>query len=279
MPFAVSLRAPASSVTGSAIFKIRNINSALEYFEAKAWGYDPEDGNKKLVAFQDSYSAGDFKSPNSGDSRPVDTAYAEVTVLPFSTATNYAILPGNVQDSAMTSTTVVGETTVYRGYENTWVSQPGLDTIQYAYQWRVDGSPIGGENGSRYGTSFGTTGNYVLSVINTRSDLTADTLYKNISVVGPPITATILGGSEVLPNIGSCYFYALASGGNGSYSYQWKKNGTPIGSDSPDLYVSTGTSDFTLSVTISEFGFTTGEDEHYVTVSGGAPEEACNVFD
>lgn len=95
----------------------------------------------------------------------------------------------------------------------------------------------------------------------------------------PGITATILGSELVRPNVADCFFSVYASGGTGSYSYSGSKNGTPIGGNSPDLYVATpGSGSFTLSVVVSDGVNPSGSDELIVTVSPDADEWSCSVF-
>ncbi len=68
-------------------------------------------------------------------------------------------------------------------------------------------------------------------------------LFSNMTLPSPPppaLSVTILGSSTVPPNYSQCCFSATVSGGNGNNDYAWTKNGSSVGSNSPDLYVSTG---------------------------------------
>ncbi|MCC6318209.1 MAG: hypothetical protein IT361_11010 [Gemmatimonadaceae bacterium] len=84
------------------------------------------------------------------------------------------------------------------------------------------------------------------------------------------ITATIEGQFEVRPNEG-CYWTASASGGTGSYTYQWTINGQATGGNSSQLlYTNTGSS-FTVGVTVTDGSSTPSVDSRAVSVSSGNP--------
>lgn len=91
----------------------------------------------------------------------------------------------------------------------------------------------------------------------------------------PPLQAT---WAAVRPNVPNCYFSVAASGGTGSYSYAWTKDGSPIGGNSPSITVSTPSSgSFTLFVTVSDGVNPNATDQLVITVSAAADENACSV--
>lgn len=95
----------------------------------------------------------------------------------------------------------------------------------------------------------------------------------------PGIIATIIGSNLVRPNVADCFFSVSVSGGTGSYSYSWTRNSTPIGGNSPDVYVATpGSGFFTLAVFVSDGVNSSGSDQVTVTVSQDADEWSCSVF-
>ncbi len=106
-------------------------------------------------------------------------------------------------------------------------------------------------------------------------------LFSNMSMPSPPppsLSVTILGSSTVPPSTPSCFFSSTVSGGSGGYNYVWKKDGSTVGSNSPDLSISTGGADFVLELTVSATGYSSGFDSRSIVVSGGAPSGACDVF-
>jgi hypothetical protein len=85
------------------------------------------------------------------------------------------------------------------------------------------------------------------------------------------ISATIQGQFAVKPNQ-TCYWTANASGGTGSYSYQWTVNGVNAGTNSSQFSYSS-TSSFTLGVTVTDGSSSPGVHSRSVSVSSGNP--AC----
>lgn len=170
-----------------------------------------------------------------------------------------------------------GPSSLMTGGNGTWRAYPEWDTTGYWYAWAIDGQ-ANTNTSATLSTSFGSSGQHTVRLIVSLADGTADTVVKSITVTLPPISVSILGSETVPPGIQSCYFWASASGGNGNYTYEWTKNGQPIGGDSPALYVSTGSSNFTLAVTVYESGFSSGNASFPVTVSSSAPSSACEVF-
>jgi hypothetical protein len=84
----------------------------------------------------------------------------------------------------------------------------------------------------------------------------------------PAISATIEGQFAVKPNA-TCYWTVAASGGTGTYSYQWKVNGQPVGSNSSQVQYTNSGASFTLSVTVSDGSSTPATDSRTVSVSSG----------
>jgi hypothetical protein len=87
-----------------------------------------------------------------------------------------------------------------------------------------------------------------------------------------PLSASInLGPSSVKANQSNCSWSVAASGGGSDYSFAWTKNWNPVGGDSPTLDLSsTGTSSFTLRVTVTDGFSNQVMPSKSVTVSAGA---------
>ncbi len=170
---------------------------------------------------------------------------------------------------------VLGASTVYVGNTIELRSYPYWDTTGYFYQWGVDAQDVPNATSSVFSTHFSTQGIRAIRVIHTLADGTTDTATKSVTVTLPPLLVEIHGSSEVPPNIQSCYFYASITGGNGDYTYEWKKDNQSVGQNSPDLFIPTGTTDFALSITVYETGFSNGQASRTITVSSAAPSESC----
>lgn len=85
----------------------------------------------------------------------------------------------------------------------------------------------------------------------------------------PSLSVGITGPTSVKPDT-YCTWSATVSGGTPPYSYSWTQNSMPVGSDSwVDVY--TGTSNFSLSVTVTDGAGSWGSAQGSVTVTSGAP--------
>lgn len=108
---------------------------------------------------------------------------------------------------------------------------------------------------------------FVKATSQTDYSLNSNTIYFRKAAA---ITVTIQGQQAVQPNEG-CYWTASASGGTGSYSYDWKINGAGTYPNSSQLfYTNTGAS-FTVSVTVADGASTPGNNQMFVSVSSGNP--------
>ena len=89
----------------------------------------------------------------------------------------------------------------------------------------------------------------------------------------PPLTVSINGPSQVKPNQTTCTWSAQASGGYLPYTtYAWTKNFNPVGTNSAALQLSsTGTTSFTLRVTVTDGTGAQATGSKSVTVSSSAP--------
>ncbi len=89
------------------------------------------------------------------------------------------------------------------------------------------------------------------------------------------MTASVVGVSPA--NSGTEYEYAVAiSGGQSAYTYQWYIDGSPAGTGS-SLFYTPGSSDFAVSVTVTDYyGLTAGASKDVtVIVCGDSPLPPC----
>jgi len=90
------------------------------------------------------------------------------------------------------------------------------------------------------------------------------------------ITHNADGPNTVPPQI-FCTWTARVTGGQSPFHYQWFRNGVPVGTNSNDYTADTGTSDFSLSVEVTDAFDRTDTDGLFVTVSSSADGENCGT--
>jgi hypothetical protein len=125
-----------------------------------------------------------------------------------------------------------GETSVFTATPVNGGSSP-------SYQWKVDGANVG-TNSPTYSTSTLTAGQVVTCVMTsnlagvTNNPATSNAITMSIAtVVTPAVSIAITGGSNpTCPNIG-VIFTATPTNGGATPSYQWKVNGSNVGTNSP----------------------------------------------
>lgn len=129
---------------------------------------------------------------------------------------------------------VIGATSVNAAASGVWRAYPAWDTTSYTFQWLKDGQLVSGATGAAYSTSLNTAGSHTLKVITTGADLVSDTATVSVTAL---FTVTIDGPSPVRAN-NSCLWTASVQGGGAGITYAWKKNGSTIGTNSPELTTS-----------------------------------------
>lgn len=120
----------------------------------------------------------------------------------------------------------------------TWTGAP---TITYAYQWKRNGNNIIGANSSLYTIQVADSGaaltcqvtatNIVGSAAATSNTITANTFVAPTNTVAPVLSGTAQEGQTLTTSIGSWTGTPVIN-----YTYQWKRNGSNIGSATNSTY-------------------------------------------
>ena len=93
--------------------------------------------------------------------------------------------------------------------------------------------------------------------------------YADEEIDGWNLSVTIYGQSAIDGNT-SCQWQAYASGGEGPYTYQWRVNNSPAGTNSEYIYIAPPSgSPFTLSVLVTDANYTTKMDQFSVGITPG----------
>lgn len=201
----------------------------------------------------------DFDGVNSflltGETAPVYTAkmanvgnqlYCVVTATnsdgSASATSNYTVAnvlvpeaPVNVVPPVISGTVAIGQTLTLTSV-GTWT---GLPAPTYLYQWRVDGAFIAGEVGTTIVVQAGTENGVYDCIVTGVNIAGSDAAESNdLSGAAPPInlTAPVISGTV---RIGSTLSTTDGSWSNSptSYTYQWTRDGSPIGSATSNTYV------------------------------------------
>ncbi len=193
-------------------------------------------------------------------SDPVQDSGVVVSQTPpnGNTVEAYALLAGEVG----VFTDISGPTRVSLGATARWSGLGLGDTLSYLYRWRVDGQNLPDATGHQYSASFGTAGNYQMSVVMTRADGTADT---NGVLVTVPLGVSIDGPRDIWTPATYTYQAIPAGNPNGSYTYLWSyyepedRRWYDIGNLSTrSKYIGTSMPNFRLRVKVSATGYADG---------------------
>ncbi|WP_456064324.1 immunoglobulin domain-containing protein, partial [Chryseobacterium koreense] len=114
----------------------------------------------------------------------------------------------------------------------------------YSYAWTKDGSPFTNPGG---GNVIQATGPGSYSVIVTDTTQQCSSASSNVvSLTNPTQVAVTLAGGPILCHDGDVTLSATASGGNGSYTYEWYVDNTLIANASGNTYVTHTTGSYTV---------------------------------
>jgi hypothetical protein len=136
------------------------------------------------------------------------------------------------------------------GSTGTYTTSASGGSGSYSYQFYIDGSPFSTSNPASY--TFNTAGHYIIqaSVTDLKTGYTAWAVGMGVDVF-PPLTVSITGPSDL--KVGDTGIYtASASGGSGSYSYQFYMNGSPFYTSNPAMHVFKTAGTYTISVKVTD---------------------------
>ena len=235
------------------------------------------------------YSAGVFTisgTPTAGTTGTYNYTVTTTGTCAQTTATGTIIIENN-----LTATQSGGSTPVcYNSTPANFTATGSGGTGSYTYLWYLNGLATSATTSS-YSTGNLTATSTVYCAVTSGTCGTVNTTGSTVSVY-PAFSATISGGTSP-----SCYntspgtFTASATGGNGSYSYQWYNSASSVGGATASTYtapaltssnsytcsvtsgagcgtVATGTTPITIEPPVSSYGT--------VTASGGLTQTVCD---
>jgi hypothetical protein len=196
-----------------------------------------KDGTSISGATSSTYSISSTSTSDAGGYTVV------VTNSAGSATSNTASLTVAAAIVAPTITTQPSAASVTAGNSTTF-SVAASGTSPFTYQWKRDGSSISGATSSTYSisaTSTNDAGSYTVVVTNSAVSATSNaaTLTVAAAVISPTITTQPNAAS--VQSGGSASFSVVASG-TAPLSYQWRKDGTPIGGATNSTYTVSSTS-------------------------------------
>jgi hypothetical protein len=114
-------------------------------------------------------------------------------------------------------------------------------TEALSYQWRKDGAAIAGANGPVLrlpAVGAGQGGAYSVTVSNAAGTVDSDPATLTVSAGTPAAVAPTIVTQpvSVLVNAGNTATFAVGASGSGTLSYQWLRNGLPIGGATAAFY-------------------------------------------
>jgi hypothetical protein len=120
-------------------------------------------------------------------------------------------------------------------------------TAPFTYQWYRNGSPVGSNSsGYSYVTSTGNNGDSVFCVVSNSGGLYSDqsrtaTLTVTSANSAVPVSISASTPSDVSVQAGNSAGFSVNVTGTAPFSYQWYRNGSPVGSNSSSYSYATST--------------------------------------
>lgn len=141
----------------------------------------------------------------------------------------------------------------------------GRFTSSTVSSWSTSTSSLVSVNSSGVVTAA-TTGAGTATVSATIGGITGST---NIAIRYVESLAVTVSGQSPIKANNYCVYAPVASGGSGNYTYSWGATSPATGTQSGNEWIGKSSSDFTLTVTVSD-GYTTAQGSKNVTISSGA---------
>jgi hypothetical protein len=265
--FSASLYGPKQTTDPNGSATLNPIKSNLDGVvvvatQSRYWHDDPNLSTGRTLEFTGDYWAAHYPAggpgPWSHDSGTVD-----VFQTYYGTGSAYITLSGSARVSP--GYLVVPPSVIAQAPAD-FRATTDVDTNAYDFAWRVDGSAVTGNNDARLTTTFSLPGTHQVTAFATNSaggvdSITATvTAHLNITVNGP---LTLNKGS------GATYSVTIGAGGLTPYTYQWRKNGSVVGTSATYRYAALNCGIVVLTVDVTDSGGHTGTGQLEVETTGG----------
>ena len=178
---------------------------------------------------------------------------------------NVVVLPRVNADFTVPAQCIMGQPVQFTGTETT--TPTGHNSQITARLWNFgDGGTSTAENPTHtYSQPGSYTVTYKVTITGGENGMCENTKTKTVTITNS-MSATITGDNSVCQNE-SVTLQANAAGGSGSYHYSWKKNGNPVGGDSPTLtQIMTEAGTYLFTCDVSD-GYSTVNPQFTVTVN------------
>lgn len=265
--FSASLYGPKETNSVNGYATLWPIKSTLDGWVVVAsqnrnWRDDPNLSTGRTLEFTGSYQAAHYPpggpGPWSHDSGTVDVFFTS-----YGTASAYITLSGSARVSPgylVVPTNVVAQTPA------DFRATTDVDTNAYDFSWTVDGSPVSANNDAMLTTNFSLPGTHLVTAYATNSSGGVDTISASVTA---HLNVTINGPLTLDLTFGATYSVTVGAGGAPPYSYQWRKNGSAVGTGSTYLYRASKCGITTLTVDLTDSAGQTGRGEIEVQTTGG----------
>ena len=176
-------------------------------------------------------------------------------------------IPVLSQSMSASGTALIGSTLTY-------TVTPSNGRTPYTYQWYRDGVAIAGATGATYTYSTTRPESFRLSETTRSADGQSVTSLMDLNFNW---SLDVQGPYSVRSRAPNCIWTAYVAGGVQPVVYQWRRNGTVVGGNSPQLFLTAPSSgSFTVSLGLTDGAANTKADSRTVTVSSSG--DACTGF-
>lgn len=178
---------------------------------------------------------------------------------------NVTVLPRPTSDFTFPNQCIVGQDIQFTGAETTTPSGHTSQITSRSWNFGDGGSSTSANPTHTYTTPGNYSVTYTVTITGGQNGSCSDTKTKTVTIQSS-MSANITGDNNICQNE-STTLQANVYGGTGIYTYQWKKDGSPVGGNSSTLTQNmTAAGTFVYSCEISD-GYTTQTPEFSVTVN------------
>lgn len=250
--FSADLKGPKQTIYAGSGAELGPIYSTLEPYPVAVvqripayWQDDPNVTSNRTLTFNGNYQSAHYPPGGPGPwSHDSGTVLVDQTT--YGPATAFVTMSGSAR---LTPGYMV---LPYAPINQTFAdfrAVTDVDTNAYQFSWNVDGTTLPASDSARLRTTFSTPGVHHVTAFAMNAAGGVDTITSAVTV---QLGITINGPLSVTQNSTGTYSATVGAGGASPYTYQWKKNGSAVGTGATYTYFAARCGIVTITVDITD---------------------------